>query len=70
MCVILECEEYAQLVYADEQNPTLHVAAQQHSVSQCSIVAVPLIIGGVRAAENEFPHMVRTSAARRSSCSI
>lgn len=55
-----ECEEYAKLVYADEQNPTLHVSADKQMVSKCGIVAVPLIIGGVKASENEFPHMVIT----------
>lgn len=58
--VISECEEYAKLVYADEQNPTLHVNSQTHSISKCGVVAVPLIIGGVKASENEFPHMVRS----------
>lgn len=56
-CLQIECTEYAKYVYTDEYSPTLHVSAKKESVSKCNIVEVPLIIGGVRAAAKEFPHM-------------
>lgn len=55
----LECEEYGHLVYKDEPSPLLHAAADSHSISKCGIVEVPLIVGGVKATINEFPHMVK-----------
>jgi hypothetical protein len=33
-------------------------ALASHSVSKCGIVETPLIVGGQRVNENEFPHMV------------
>lgn len=56
--LIVECEEYGHLVYKDEPSPLLHAAADSHSISKCGIVEVPLIVGGVKATINEFPHMV------------
>ncbi|KAJ6638554.1 Serine protease snake [Pseudolycoriella hygida] len=52
-----KCEEYGKLVYKDEPSPLLHAEADSHSISKCGIVEVPLIVGGVKAAKNEFPHM-------------
>lgn len=53
-----ECEEYGKYVYTEEHSPLLHVNAGMETVSKCGIVEIPLIIGGVKATANEFPHMV------------
>lgn len=53
MAVSIECEEYAQWVFADESG------AIDRSVSMCSLIEMPLIVGGRQAASDEFPHMVR-----------
>lgn len=54
-----ECLEYSKYVYVNESSPVLSAAApQSHSVSKCGIVETPLIVGGQRVNENEFPHMV------------
>lgn len=60
MCYVnyTECAEYGKLVYVNELSPVLHVDTKLESVSKCGIVEVPLIIGGVKAVDNEFPHMV------------
>lgn len=56
-----ECQEYAKLVYVNEDSPVLSAAAaQSNSVSKCGIVETPLIVGGQRVNENEFPHMVNS----------
>lgn len=58
-----ECEEYAQYVYVDEESPMLSAAGtadQSDKVSKCGIVETPLIVGGQRVNENEFPHMVNS----------
>lgn len=53
-----ECLEYAKYVYVNESSPVLSATAQSHTVSKCGIVETPLIVGGQRVNENEFPHMV------------
>lgn len=41
-----------------QDSPVLSRQATQSEVADCGIVSVPLIIGGVKAQEKEFPHMV------------
>lgn len=53
-----ECKEYSELVYVNEDSPVLSAFAQSHKISKCGIVETPLIVGGQRVNENEFPHMV------------
>jgi hypothetical protein len=55
-----ECHEYSKYVYVNEDSPVLSIAAENQSneVSKCGIVETPLIVGGQRVNENEFPHMV------------
>lgn len=57
--LILECEEYSKAVYTQQESPVLLPVPGQNTVSECGIVEVPLIIGGVKAQVKEFPHMVR-----------
>lgn len=60
---ILECLEYSKYVYVNEDSPVLSAAAaadQSNKVSKCGIVETPLIVGGQRVNENEFPHMVNS----------
>lgn len=56
---VLECLEYAKAVYAEEVSPVLSAKTSSDKVSQCGILEIPLIIGGVKATPKEFPHMVR-----------
>lgn len=44
-------------MYNTEYSPTLKAQAKKETNSKCRIVAVPLIIGGVKADAREFPHM-------------
>lgn len=44
-------------MFNDEYSPALKVQPKKETVSKCGIVAVPLIIGGVKAESREFPHM-------------
>lgn len=37
---------------------------QSNKVSKCGIVETPLIVGGQRVNENEFPHMVNSFGGR------
>lgn len=56
-----ECQEYSKYVHVDEQSPVLSAASNQSDkVSKCGIVETPLIVGGHRVNENEFPHMVNS----------
>lgn len=57
--LILECREYAKYVYVNENSPVLRASAKSDTISKCGIVETPLIVGGQRVNENEFPHMVR-----------
>jgi hypothetical protein len=60
---IAECQEYSKYVYVNEQSPVLSMTAaddQSNKVSKCGIVETPLIVGGQRVNENEFPHMVNS----------
>lgn len=57
--LVKECIEYSEYVYAkDYGNFILLPRMNRENISTCSIVEQPLIIGGVKAAEKEFPHMV------------
>lgn len=51
--IFLECKEYGQWVFADDSGDI------DASVSMCSLIELPLIVGGMRAARDEFPHMAR-----------
>ncbi|XP_008207491.1 serine protease snake isoform X1 [Nasonia vitripennis] len=53
-----KCKEYAELVTREEVAPVLRMGVQTNLVSECGIVETPLIVGGVKAKSNEFPHMV------------
>lgn len=53
-----ECKEYAKAVYVQQESPVLTRRSRTETVSECGIVSVPLIVGGVRANSKEFPHMV------------
>lgn len=44
-------------MYSVEYSPTLYITSRKESVSKCSIIEVPLIIGGTKAESKEFPHM-------------
>lgn len=55
---LAECDEYAKYVYVDEVSPVLSASSQLDSISKCGIVETPLIVGGQRVNEIEFPHMV------------
>lgn len=57
-----ECQEYSKYVYVNEDSPVLSAAVSEQSnkVSKCGIVETPLIVGGQRVNENEFPHMVNS----------
>jgi hypothetical protein len=52
------CERYSEAVYQEEDSPVLTPGAGKNKVSTCGIVEVPLVVGGVKAAPREFPHMV------------
>ncbi|KAG5319515.1 SNAK protease, partial [Acromyrmex heyeri] len=54
---IIQCKEYADLVYEIESSPTLRINAGSNKVSRCAVVETPLIIGGIQAKQAEFPHM-------------
>ncbi|KAG5333248.1 SNAK protease, partial [Acromyrmex charruanus] len=54
---IIQCKEYADLVYETESSPTLRINAGSNKVSRCAVVETPLIIGGIQAKHAEFPHM-------------
>ena len=62
-----ECQEYSQYVYVNEDSPVLSASPEHQSnkVSKCGIVETPLIVGGQRVDENEFPHMVSMPHWRR-----
>ncbi|XP_018324880.1 serine protease snake-like [Agrilus planipennis] len=53
----IKCSEYGELVYSYEESPVLSRQTKLVKVSQCGIVDVPLIVGGEKARETEFPHM-------------
>lgn len=56
-----ECQEYSKYVYVNEKSPVLSAApSKSNTVSKCGIVETPLIVGGQRVNENEFPHMVNS----------
>ena len=42
-----------------ENSPVMSASAKTNSNSKCGIVETPLIVGGIKTVENEFPHMVR-----------
>ncbi|XP_034942335.1 serine protease snake [Chelonus insularis] len=53
-----KCEQYANLVYHEEESPVLRIDVGQKKItSKCGIVETPLIVGGVKAKPMEFPHM-------------
>ncbi|CRK97011.1 CLUMA_CG010301, isoform A [Clunio marinus] len=53
-----KCLEYSKFVFVNEVSPVLSATAlQSNRVSKCGIVETPLIVGGQRVNENEFPHM-------------
>jgi secreted trypsin-like serine protease len=57
--LILECLEYTKLTQKSSSASSLMLGAQSQdfSVTQCDLTT-GLIVGGVHANENEFPHMV------------
>jgi len=58
---IAECKEYSKYVYVNEASPIMSASSSQSNlVSKCGIVETPLIVGGKRVYEIEFPHMVST----------
>lgn len=59
---LVECGEYSKYVYVTENSPVMSATAERQSnnVSTCGIVETPLIVGGQRVNENEFPHMVNS----------
>ncbi|KAG5679819.1 hypothetical protein PVAND_009357 [Polypedilum vanderplanki] len=53
-----KCQEYSKYVYVDEASPVLSASySELDSISKCGIVETPLIVGGQRVNEIEFPHM-------------
>jgi hypothetical protein len=53
-------------VYADEASPAMTPEKGTEKVSKCSINETPLIVGGSKVSEREFPHMVgRTFGLQR-----
>lgn len=52
------CERYSEAVTQEEDSPVLTPGAEKNEVSTCGIVEVPLVVGGMKAAPREFPHMV------------
>ncbi|KAG7200888.1 hypothetical protein KM043_003251 [Ampulex compressa] len=52
-----KCREYAALVYEEVDAPVLRIGAGSNTVSGCTIVETPLIVGGVKAKPAEMPHM-------------
>ncbi|XP_068085906.1 serine protease snake [Anabrus simplex] len=51
------CKKYGELVYTEEAAPVLLPGTKVDKNSQCGIVEVPLIVGGVKTGPKEFPHM-------------
>ncbi|KAL7010714.1 hypothetical protein ACKWTF_016849 [Chironomus riparius] len=53
-----KCKEYSKYVYVNEGSPIMSASSSQYNlVSKCGIVETPLIVGGQRVNEIEFPHM-------------
>lgn len=42
-----------------QDSPVLSRKSKTDTVSECGIVSVPLVVGGVKANKKEFPHMVK-----------
>lgn len=61
MCSSLECYEYSEAAFGAQsvQPVDSDGKGEELRVDECGITAVPLIVGGTKAAPMEFPHMVR-----------
>lgn len=56
---IAECKEYSKYVYVEEVGVAmLPVKSKANVVAHCGVLETVLIIGGTKAHEMEFPHMV------------
>lgn len=57
-CAVSECEEYAKLIEKTVQVSSLSLdsVTQDLTIDQCDI-STGLVVGGIKANDNEFPHM-------------
>lgn len=59
------CAKYSESVFTWTYSPVLSARQSYDAVSQCGIVESPLIVGGTKASDGEFPHLAAIGYSSR-----